>query len=321
MLPTAAAQFVHPLRGAAPAAPQPTYCYGDALAMNPNALETLLPPMERLWAPLHRRLTELAYRLRPEHPLDGLAVISIATGAAQPCYRSGEPLNVIVWNTFKGKRGQYYAALAEQSRDADLVLLQEFRHDPLLEALHGEMFTGRDADLAVSFYTQPGQIAPTGVCTIATVRALRRFFLLSRYFEPVTRTPKMALCSYYPYDAPDCPPERALLVVNSHGINFRLRRPFLDQMQQLEEQLRNHNGPIIFVGDFNTWEQGRVRILDAVTQRANLQRVRFPPGVKAVRGHELDRVYVRGGLASEQRVLVNRAASDHNMLAFRFTID
>jgi endonuclease/exonuclease/phosphatase (EEP) superfamily protein YafD len=289
--------------------------------MNFSSLEALLPPVERLWAPVHRRLTELAYRLRPEHPLDGLAVLSIAADASRRHFQSGQPLSIVVWNTFKGKRAQYYAALAEQARDADLVLLQEFRHDPLLEALHGEMFAGRDADLAVSFYTQPGQVAPTGVCTIATVRAIKRFFLLSRYFEPVTRTPKMALCSYYPYDAPDCPPERALLVVNSHGINFRLRRPFLDQMQQLAEQLRQHHGPIIFVGDFNTWEQGRVRILDAVAASAGLQRVRFPPGVKAVRGHELDRVYVRGGAASAQRVLVNRAASDHNMLAFRFTID
>lgn len=288
--------------------------------MTENSLDNPSSQLERIWTPIYRGLTALAYRLRPEHPLDGLAHLPIATGAARSHFVSGEPLGVVVWNTYKGRRGQYYDVLAEQTRDADLILLQEFRHDPLLEASHQELFAGRDADMAVSFYTRPERGSPTGVCTIASVRAIRRFFVLSRYFEPVTKTPKMALCSYYPYDRPDCPPEQALLVLNSHAINFRLRRPFLDQMLQLEEQLGAHHGPIILVGDFNTWEQGRVRILEEVAQRVGLRRVRFPGGVKAVRGHELDRVYVRGGEAVAQRVLVNPAASDHSMLAFQFLI-
>jgi endonuclease/exonuclease/phosphatase (EEP) superfamily protein YafD len=144
--------------------------------------------------------------------------------------------------------------------------------------------------------------------------------LLSRYVEPVTKTPKMAMCTYYPLERSDCPSEQALLVLNSHGINFRLRRPFLDQMLQFEAQLRHHVGPIILVGDFNTWEKGRVRILEAIARSINLTHVRFPPGIKAVRGHELDRVYVRGGEAAQQRVLANSAASDHSMLAFTLTI-
>lgn len=288
--------------------------------MEQETFDELQSPLERVWTPIYRRLTDIAYRLRPEHPLDGLAHIPIAAEARRPHFASGEPLGVVVWNTFKGRRARYYDALAEQTGGADLILLQEFRHDPLLEASHRELFAGRDADMAVSFYTQPERAAPTGVCTIAAVRALRRQLLLSRYYEPVTRTPKMALCTYYPYDQPDCPPEQALLVLNSHGINFRLRRPFLDQMLQLEERLCEHDGPIILVGDFNTWERGRVRILEAVAAKVGLVHVRFPRGIKTVRGHELDRVYVRGGTASEQRVVVNRGASDHSMLAFRFTI-
>lgn len=288
--------------------------------MTENSLDNPGSPLERIWLATYRGLTGLAYRLRPEHPLDGLAHLSISGSAARSHFAHGAPIGVVVWNTFKGKRAQYYDVLAEQSRDADLILLQEFRHDPALEASHNELFAGRDADMAVSFYTRPERGAPTGVCTIASVRAIRRFFVLSRYFEPVTKTPKMAMCSYYAYDRPDCPPERALMVLNSHGINFRLRRPFLDQMLQLEEKLCEHHGPIILVGDFNTWEQGRVRILEDVARRARLARVRFPGGVKSVRGHELDRVYVRGGAAVGQRVLNNPAASDHSMLAFQFLI-
>ena len=84
--------------------------------------------------------------------------------------------------------------------------------------------------------------------------------------------------------------------------------------------MRHHAGPIILVGDFNTWEKGRVRILEALARSIKLTHIRFPPGIKAVRGHELDRVYVRGGAATQQRVMANPAASDHSMLAFKFSI-
>jgi endonuclease/exonuclease/phosphatase (EEP) superfamily protein YafD len=276
--------------------------------------------LQHLRERVYRQVTDFAYRLRPEQPLEGLAYIPIADAAQRPFYRRGEPISVVVWNTFKGRRAEYYAVLAEQTSDADLILLQEFRHDPALEAAHREIFVGRDAGLAVSFYTQPNQGAPTGVCTIASARSNKTLFLLSRYFEPVTRTPKMAMCTYYPFERSNCPPEDSLLVLNSHGINFRLRRPFLDQMLQFEDQLRHHRGPIILVGDFNTWERGRVEILEAVARTIGLSHVRFPQGIKTVRGHELDRVYVRGGAAVEPRVFVNAAASDHNMLAFQFII-
>ncbi|HEX6288276.1 MAG TPA: endonuclease/exonuclease/phosphatase family protein [Herpetosiphonaceae bacterium] len=269
---------------------------------------------------VQRRLTDLAYRLKPAQPAEGLEYIPISSEARHSFFPRGEPLGITVWNTFKGRRERYYDFLAEQTADSELILLQEFRHDPLLEASHRDIFAGRDTGMAVSFYTRPNQEAPTGVCTSSCVRSIKTLFLLSRYLEPVTRTPKTAMCTYYPIERPDCPPEQALLVLNSHGINFRLRRPFLDQMLQFEEQLRHHEGPIILVGDFNTWENGRVRILEAVTQSIGLRHIRFPAGIKTVRGHELDRVYVRGGAAEHQRVFVNQGASDHSMLSFKFII-
>jgi endonuclease/exonuclease/phosphatase (EEP) superfamily protein YafD len=265
-------------------------------------------------------MSDVTYRLRPEHPLKEVSHILISGEARRSFLRPGEPIGVVVWNTFKGRRERYYDVLAERTAGAELILLQEFRHDPLLEQSHQELFAGRDASMAVSFYTRPNREAPTGVCTVSTVRAARTQLLLSRYFEPVTKTPKLAICTYYPIGAPDAPLKQDLLVLNSHGINFRLRRPFLDQMLQFEEELQQHNGPIILVGDFNTWEQGRVRILEMVAHKLGLTRVRFPQGVKSVRGYELDRVYVRGGAVTQEQVLVDKAASDHNMLSFRFTL-
>lgn len=265
-------------------------------------------------------LINLAYRLRPDQPAADVAPITLAANAHQTCIAKDAPLRIAVWNTFKGHRERYYDLLALQTDDADLILLQEFWHDPSLETAHRTLFAQRDASMAVSFYTRPNQAGPTGVCTISVVRATKSLLMLSRYCEPVTRTPKTAICSYYPIQCADCPPDQSLLVLNSHAINFRLRRPFRDQMLQFEAQLRQHTGPMILVGDFNTWEQGRVRILDALAHRLGLRHIRFPQGIKRFGRHELDRVYVRGGVVAQQRVIVDRAASDHSLLSFHFTI-
>jgi endonuclease/exonuclease/phosphatase (EEP) superfamily protein YafD len=288
--------------------------------MEGNAEHRRRAYIAQMRAVLQGRITDLAYRLRPEQPTEGLEYIPIAGEARNTFFPKGVPLNIVVWNTFKGRREQYYDALSEHTSNADLILLQEFRHDPVLEASHRDIFTGRDAGMAVSFYTRPNQAAPTGVCTVSTVRTMKTLLLLSRYREPVTKTPKMAICTYYPVERPDCPQEEMLLALNSHGINFRLRRPFLDQMLQFEAQLRHHAGPVILVGDFNTWEKGRVRILEAVARSIGLTHIPFPSGIKTVRGHELDRVYARGGVAVQQRVVENAGASDHNMLVFQFVL-
>jgi endonuclease/exonuclease/phosphatase (EEP) superfamily protein YafD len=276
---------------------------------------------QHVHALVRQQLTSIAYRLKPDHPPEGLEYISISAAAQRSFFLRGVPLEIAVWNTFKGRRERYYDFLAAQTADADLILLQEFRHDPVLESSHGEIFARRDASMVISFYTEPGRCAPTGVCTVSAVRAIKNYCMMSRYCEPVTRTPKTAMCTYYPLDAASCPLEEALLVLNSHGINFRLRRPFLDQMLQFEEQLRHHAGPIILVGDFNTWERGRVRILEGLARSIGLTHVAFPRGIKTISGHELDRVYVRGGQALAQRVFVNSGASDHSMLAFKLILD
>ena len=116
------------------------------------------------------RLSDLAYRLRPEQPPAGLEYISISAEARRPFFPKGVPLKIAVWNTFKGRRERYYDFLAEKTVDAELILLQEFRHDPFLEASHRDMFKNRDAGMAVSFYTRPNQESPTGVCTVSSTR-------------------------------------------------------------------------------------------------------------------------------------------------------
>src|SRR3712207_1822672 len=90
----------------------------------------------QMTALMQRRIADLAYRVRPEHPIEGFEYIPISFGAQKPFLGRGVPLEIDVWNTFKGRRDRYYDFLSEQTADAELILLQEFRHDPVLEASH-----------------------------------------------------------------------------------------------------------------------------------------------------------------------------------------
>ena len=96
----------------------------------------------------------------------------------------------------------------------------------------------------------------------------------------------------------------------------------VESRELASELAQDSPGGLRFVStDGEVWERGRVRILEAITHRIGLHRISFPTGIKAVRGHELDRVYVRGGTAQAQRVVSDSSASDHSMLAFQFVID
>ncbi len=265
-------------------------------------------------------LSRFLYRFRPDRPEIGSELLHVKNESQKESFTSGQVLHIVSWNTYKGKRPHYTDTLLAYTAGTDLLLLQEFRQMQAFDALHQEIFSQKDALLAVSYFTLQSGLSPTGVCTVSPVKTLQAIVVASRPLEPVMKTPKMALCTWYPLnDSKDI--RTALLVLNCHGINFRLRRSFRSHMAQLREQLLEHTGPIIFVGDFNTWEPGREKILDTLADELHLTRIHFPKGIKHVGGHQLDRVYVRGGAANNCTVAVNSQASDHALLAFDFTIE
>ena len=47
-----------------------------------------------------------------------------------------------------------------------------------------------------------------------------------------------------------------LVTVNLHAINFTLgTKDFQNQIEQLENAVKKHKGPLIIAGDFNTWSR------------------------------------------------------------------
>ncbi len=265
-------------------------------------------------------ISHILYRLRPDRPEVGSELVQVKSNAKKSSFYSGQRIKVVSWNTYKGKRSGYREQLEREVEGTDLVLLQEFREVQAFDSFHQTVFGDKDAAMAVSYFTLERRLSPTGVYTASSVPAIQEIAVASPTLEPVVRTPKMAMCSWYPLNG-SSDTLFSLLVVNCHGINFRFRRSFNAQIMQLREQFLQHKGPVLFVGDFNTWETGREKILDDMSKEFELTRIVFPKGIKHLGGHQLDRVYTRGGKVEQANVLVNRRASDHALLKMEFIVD
>lgn len=222
---------------------------------------------------------------------------------AAPFYDSlSTKLSLLLWNVEKGLGKEAWAADFRRFSDkADLVLVQEGMFDtfstPVLKSLSQFGWW-----LAVS-WIQLSDNAESGVLTGATVNPLQQKFFRAKSREPVSQTGKMALASYLPLKNGE-----TLLVVNIHGINFVPNYEWGDQMRQLEELLKEYDGPSIVAGDFNTWNGVRMVYLDKIMKGQKYARVTYK---QDPRNLHLDHVYLRGCKASAQLIHGDINTSDH----------
>jgi endonuclease/exonuclease/phosphatase (EEP) superfamily protein YafD len=159
--------------------------------------------------------------------------------------------------------------------------------------------------------------AYSGVLTATNLRCLSSRSLLSQHFEPIVNTPKVALFNQFAL----VNRSETLLTVNAHLINFVELAQFRAQLARLEVQMAQHSGPIIFAGDFNTWNRSRWSELLQMTQRLGLIATRFPQlQVQHIKrflwSPPLDYIFYRGFQAQplHAQVFSQMTSSDHKPL-------
>jgi endonuclease/exonuclease/phosphatase (EEP) superfamily protein YafD len=111
------------------------------------------------------------------------------------------------------------------------------------------------------------------------------------------------------------------MIANIHLINFTPHRTtYGHQVRQLTEILVNHQGPMILAGDFNTWSEERLAIIEEVAARLSLVPATFKTDrARKVFGYTVDRVYYRG-LTLQEASVIEVNSSDHNPLWVRFKL-
>jgi endonuclease/exonuclease/phosphatase (EEP) superfamily protein YafD len=217
--------------------------------------------------------------------------------------------SVINWNIQKGKDRQWVNDLAGSAVDVDLYILQE-------AVAHSEDWDTLAADHFRSFSEGFGFSASvSGVMTLSATQPLAECELVS--LEPWFGTRKATLVTEYALTNT----EQTLLVVNIHGINFTFGVSDLkEQLLKAHAIIAEHQGPVLFSGDFNTWHGRRSRLLDEVLGSLGLAPLEFlSDHRKRFFGWPLDHIYVRG-LDSIHATTRDFDSSDHNPMTVRFQL-
>ena len=193
-----------------------------------------------------------------------------------------------------------------------IVALQEAH---LHEEFHAELKeSDLHWDLTTAFYYGGSE---TGVLIGSEIKS--GFPCTLHANEPLIMTPKTALVTEYQIQGL----EKTLLVANIHMINFSFStHEYGQQIDRLMEVIHHHKGPMIITGDFNTWSEERMTIIDDMASKLALSSVEYDDDQRlTIFGNPLDHVYFRGLEtlhASTERV----ESSDHNpmMVTFRVSV-
>ena len=129
--------------------------------------------------------------------------------------------------------------------------------------------------------------------------------------------PKSTLVSYYDIDGHD----KHMMVANIHGINFTLgMAAYRQQLDQMNEAIKQNDGPMIVAGDFNSWSEKSFAEIEKMLDDLSLSSLSYKVNIKThFLGNALDHVFYRGLEPVSNRVY-EVSSSDHNPISVSFRL-
>jgi len=215
---------------------------------------------------------------------------------------SDKNIKILIWNVYKGKDPRWAKEFKDIIRGHDLVLLQEAVSDHKMPKIWREDFSAYAWNMAASFHLNPQQA--TGVAIGARAESYDLKFVRTKSRELFLLTPKITLLSQFKVHARS----EKLLVVNTHSLNFTTTHLFIKSIEEKIREIEGHKGPVIFAGDFNTWNTRRWILLVQMLSQLNLVPVEFR---NDSRFFKLDHIFVRGVKIHSTEVLHGFKGSDH----------
>lgn len=221
--------------------------------------------------------------------------------------------SVLVWNIYKQSKAEFYQEI-EFMNGFDLALLQEINQTECWDKFLSNF--NIDYNFAISFYDDG---VATGVGLLSKIQFRKIEFDRSRSREPIIKTPKMTIMGELEIDGSD----KTLKVVSIHGLNFVRNKFFNGQINTIVEKLKSHKGPLIWAGDFNTWNKSRLWYMNYRLAQLNLTKVDLADDhyVKRFAGKPLDHVFARGVDIVDSKAISRKQSSDHNPLSFNFKLN
>ena len=218
-------------------------------------------------------------------------------------------LTVSVWNIYKQQNEGWAKDLSLLLDNSQLVLLQEASLTKGLIAVIQRH--NKNANMARAFNRLN---IVNGVMDLASVQPIRICSMLAP--EPWIRLAKSALVAEYPLSN-----GQNLLAINLHSINFSwFLNEYKAQLLPLFDALKAHKGPIIIAGDFNTWRQARLNLIEELVNELELKEATPEIDLRSrFLGYPLDHLYYRDfNLLSV--TVTETQSSDHNPMQVKFSL-
>ena len=223
-----------------------------------------------------------------------------------------DTFGMLCWNVYKNNRKnsrfQNFLRTEVERRVVDLILFQEasFCDDHHFELPHFSYDAAANLEFRGEFY---------GVLTASRMESSHAKAYLSEGRESMFGPHKSLLLSDYSFNDGS-----ALLILNVHAINFRENQRYSKELERFLNLLKEHKGPMILAGDFNSWNKKRMEKLQKIAEKLSLTAVSFEKTgkVKSFMGKTLDFVFYRELELVEAVVMDEHKLSDHNPLFVRF---
>jgi hypothetical protein len=228
-------------------------------------------------------------------------------------------VKVFVWNIYKASKKGFLVDFARHARGSDIFMLQEgVVNDDMQTALG--LFPGHRFDMGISFInkSKKGDLA-TGTVIGSNVDPNYVLIERTKDLEPVIKTPKANTVGYYPIEGTD----KELLIVNIHGMNMAGDEAFARHVDQCLEHIKNHDGPAIFAGDFNSKNDIRINHMVSGMHKTGMVPVLFRDDKRRKSKFSraiIDYSFVRGLKIKDAWVLGKLKTSDHKAMVFEAEI-
>ncbi len=226
-----------------------------------------------------------------------------------PTLSAGQSFRLISWNIHKGDGHGFAADLLQLAEQADIVSLQEglltTEQRNLLDSMQDFNWW-----LATAWKSSGSS---TGTALLSRYQTTQVDAIISEKTQPVANTPKSSILGVLPIAGL----QTELLVVNTHALNFTSTGAFEKQLKAIAERIKSHSGPILWAGDFNTWNGSRMQELQKIAGALNLIEVKWP---KDSRNLKLDHVFIRDLVIVDSKIRDDITSSDHFPLSLELTL-
>lgn len=225
-------------------------------------------------------------------------------------------VKALIWNIKKAEMKNWRSEFLKLGKGNDLFVIQEaYKNNTFDSTLNN--FNHYHWSMGTSFLVRRDNNTPTGTLIGATVTPTEAIARHTTDLEPIVLTPKAMTFAKYPVEGRS----QDLLVISIHAINFQSTGAFKRHIDQALVEIKNHDGPILFAGDFNTWNTPRMNFLKRSMKAYGLNEVLFKNAHLKMKfaGFPLDHSFVRG-LSIKNAEVVYSNGSDHRPMMMEFDV-